>query len=69
MRHVSIINHHPSPVDLTGGAMTPCHPPGCSGARIVSSPVHVLRRRDGCHGLAPMCVGVGRELSTVVEAA
>jgi acetyl-CoA acetyltransferase len=56
-------------VNVNGGAIALGHPLGCSGARILCTLVHELRRRRGRYGLATMCVGVGQGLSTVVEAA
>jgi 3-oxoadipyl-CoA thiolase len=59
----------PSLVNVNGGAIALGHPLGCSGARILCTLVHELRRRRGRYGLATMCVGVGQGLSIVVEAA
>jgi 3-oxoadipyl-CoA thiolase len=56
-------------VNVNGGAIALGHPLGCSGARIVTTLVHELRRRGGGLGLATMCVGVGQGVSTLVEAA
>ncbi|HET7722210.1 MAG TPA: 3-oxoadipyl-CoA thiolase, partial [Acidimicrobiales bacterium] len=43
------------------------HPIGCSGARIVATLAHELRRRGGGYGLATMCVGVGQGVAVVLE--
>jgi 3-oxoadipyl-CoA thiolase len=59
----------PQHVNVNGGAIALGHPLGCSGARILCTLVHELRRRGGGHGLASMCVGVGQGLSTIVEIA
>jgi 3-oxoadipyl-CoA thiolase len=66
---IGAIELDPSLVNVNGGAIALGHPLGCSGARILCSLVHELRRRGGRHGLATMCIGVGQGLSTVVEAA
>lgn len=50
-----------------GGAIALGHPLGCSGARIVTTLVHELRRREGRFGLATMCIGVGQGIAMVVE--
>jgi 3-oxoadipyl-CoA thiolase len=50
-----------------GGAIALGHPIGCSGARILTSLVHELRRRGGRYGLATMCIGVGQGIATIVE--
>ncbi len=51
-----------------GGAIALGHPLGCSGARILTTLVHEMgRREDVSHGLATMCIGVGQGIATVVE--
>ncbi len=47
-------------VNVNGGAIALGHPLGMSGARLVVSLLHELRRRDGHVGLATLCVGVGQ---------
>jgi acetyl-CoA acyltransferase len=55
-------------VNVNGGAIALGHPLGCSGARILTTLVHELRRRpDVRYGLATMCVGVGQGIAMVVE--
>jgi 3-oxoadipyl-CoA thiolase len=50
----------PEKVNVNGGAIALGHPLGMSGARLVVSLVHELRRRGGRYGLATLCVGVGQ---------
>jgi 3-oxoadipyl-CoA thiolase len=50
----------PERVNVNGGAIALGHPLGMSGARLVVSLAHELRRRDGRLGLATLCVGVGQ---------
>ena len=50
-----------------GGAIAMGHPIGFSGARLLTSLVHELRRRQGRYGLATMCIGVGQGIAMVVE--
>jgi acetyl-CoA acetyltransferase len=57
----------PDRLNVNGGAIALGHPLGCSGARILTTLVHELRRRGGGHGLATMCIGVGQGIATVVE--
>ena len=57
----------PEPVNVNGGAIALGHPLGCSGARILTTLVHELRRRGGGYGLASMCIGVGQGIATIVE--
>lgn len=55
-------------VNVNGGAIALGHPLGCSGARLLTTLVHELRRRDDATlGLATMCVGVGQGIAVVVE--
>jgi len=51
-----------------GGAIAMGHPIGFSGARLVTTLVHELQRREGRYGLATMCIGVGQGIALVVEA-
>lgn len=51
-------------LNVNGGAIALGHPLGCSGARITTTLVHELRRRDTTHGLATMCVGFGQGVAT-----
>ena len=55
-------------VNVNGGAIALGHPLGCSGARLLTTMVHELRRRDDVtFGLATMCIGVGQGIAVVVE--
>ena len=54
-------------VNVNGGAIAIGHPLGASGARILVTLVHELRRRGGRYGLATMCIGVGQGISMIVE--
>ena len=54
-------------VNVNGGAIALGHPLGCSGARILTTLVHEMRRRDARFGLATMCIGVGQGIATIVE--
>jgi 3-oxoadipyl-CoA thiolase len=56
-------------VNVNGGAIALGHPLGCSGARILTSLVHEMRRREVRYGLATMCIGVGQGIATIVERA
>ncbi len=50
-----------------GGAIALGHPLGCSGARILTTLLHEMRRRGAALGLATMCIGVGQGIAAVVE--
>ena len=55
-------------VNVNGGAIALGHPLGCSGARILTTLLHEMRRReDVTFGLATMCIGVGQGIALVVE--
>ncbi|SFA88430.1 MULTISPECIES: acetyl-CoA C-acyltransferase [unclassified Bacillus (in: firmicutes)] len=54
-------------VNVNGGAIAFGHPLGASGARILTSLVHDMKRKDARYGLATMCVGVGQGIATIVE--
>jgi 3-oxoadipyl-CoA thiolase len=54
-------------LNVNGGAIAIGHPLGCSGARLLGTLCHELRRRGGRYGIATMCIGVGQGLATVVE--
>jgi 3-oxoadipyl-CoA thiolase len=54
-------------VNVNGGAIALGHPLGMSGARLVVSLLHELRRREGRYGLATLCVGVGQGAAALFE--
>lgn len=54
-------------VNVNGGAIALGHPLGCSGARIIGTLVHEMKRRQARWGLATMCVGLGQGMATVWE--
>jgi acetyl-CoA acetyltransferase len=58
----------PEIVNVSGGAVAIGHPLGSSGARILTTLVHEMRRRGVRYGLASMCIGVGQGISMIVEA-
>lgn len=62
----------PAIVNVNGGAIALGHPLGCSGARILTTLLHEMRRRAAdvkgpFYGLATLCVGVGQGEATIVE--
>jgi acetyl-CoA acetyltransferase len=54
-------------VNVNGGAIALGHPLGCSGARLITTLVHEMSRRNVRRGLATMCIGVGQGISLIVE--
>ncbi len=59
----------PEKVNVSGGAIALGHPLGMSGARLVVTLLHELRRRGGRYGLATLCVGVGQGQAALFERA
>jgi 3-oxoadipyl-CoA thiolase len=57
----------PEKVNVNGGAIAIGHPLGMTGARLVVSLLHELRRRNGRYGLATLCVGVGQGQAVLFE--
>ncbi|MFG2517994.1 thiolase family protein [Streptomyces sp. NPDC048527] len=66
---VDALGIDPELVNPTGGAIALGHPLGCSGARILTTLLHRMRRTGGSRGLATMCVGVGQGSAVLVERA
>src|SRR5258708_12019200 len=63
----------PEKVNVNGGAIAIGHPLGCSGARIVTTLLHEMRRHGpingrSARGAASMCIGVGQGIATLWEA-
>ncbi len=54
-------------VNVNGGAIAFGHPLGASGARILTTLIHEMKKRNVKHGLATMCIGVGQGIAAVVE--
>jgi acetyl-CoA acetyltransferase family protein len=69
---LSVLRELPLPeerVNVNGGAVALGHPLGCSGARIVATLLHEMRRRGKKRGLATMCIGVGQGVAGLFESA
>jgi acetyl-CoA acyltransferase len=59
----------PDRVNVNGGAIAIGHPLGCSGARIITTLLHEMRRQGAARGAATMCIGVGQGIASLWEAA
>jgi len=62
----------PDITNVNGGAISLGHPTGCSGARILTTLLHEMKKRvpqeeKPYYGLATLCVGVGMGVSTIIE--
>jgi 3-oxo-5,6-didehydrosuberyl-CoA/3-oxoadipyl-CoA thiolase len=58
---------NPEIVNVNGGAIAFGHPLGASGARILTTLLYEMKRRNVQYGLATMCVGVGQGIATIIE--
>jgi acetyl-CoA C-acetyltransferase len=56
-------------VNVNGGAIALGHPIGASGARVLVTLVHEMRRRGAQKGLATLCIGGGQGVAIAIEAA
>ncbi len=54
-------------VNLNGGAIALGHPLGCSGARIITTLLYLMKSQNKQTGLATMCIGLGQGIATVLE--
>jgi acetyl-CoA acetyltransferase family protein len=54
-------------LNVNGGAIALGHPLGCSGARMMATLLHEMKKRGSRYGLATMCIGVGQGIATIVE--
>ena len=61
------LNMNPDWVNVNGGAIALGHPLGCSGARISTTLIHEMKKRNVRFGLATMCIGVGQGLAIIYE--
>jgi acetyl-CoA C-acetyltransferase/3-oxo-5,6-didehydrosuberyl-CoA/3-oxoadipyl-CoA thiolase len=64
---IRLLDLDPQRVNSNGGAIALGHPLGASGARILTTLIYELEKREGRFGLATMCVGVGQGSAVVVE--
>jgi acetyl-CoA C-acetyltransferase len=54
-------------INVNGGAIALGHPLGCSGARISTTLLYEMKKRNVKYGLATMCVGVGQGVAVIYE--
>jgi len=54
-------------LNVNGGAIALGHPIGASGARILVTLLHEMKRRDAKHGLATLCIGGGQGVATIIQ--
>jgi len=56
-------------LNVNGGAISLGHPLGCSGAKLVATALHELRRRNGRYAIVTMCIGGGMGAAGLLESA
>lgn len=54
-------------INLNGGAIALGHPPGCAGARIITTLINLMEQQSARYGLAAMAIGGGQGIATVIE--
>src|SRR5205807_2011059 len=57
----------PAKVNPNGGAVALGHPLGCTGAKLTSTIIRELKRRNGCYGIVTMCIGGGMGAAGIFE--
>jgi acetyl-CoA acyltransferase len=67
LKDLGLLDQMDDKVNLNGGAIALGHPLGCSGARITTSLLHLMREKNAEVGLATMCIGMGQGIATVFE--
>jgi len=67
LKDLQLRDHIEAKVNLNGGAIALGHPLGCSGARIVTTLLHLMKAGDKQTGVATMCIGLGQGIATVFE--
>ena len=61
------LNLNPEIVNVNGGAIALGHPVGASGARILTTLIYEMKRRNAATGLATLCIGGGQGTALIVE--
>lgn len=67
LKELKLLDKMEDKVNLNGGAIALGHPLGCSGARITTTLLNILERKDAEIGLATMCIGLGQGIATIIE--
>jgi acetyl-CoA acyltransferase len=67
IKELGLMEELDNKINLNGGAIALGHPLGCSGARIATTLLNLMERRDAQFGLATMCIGLGQGIATVLE--
>ena len=67
LKDLQLRDHVEKKVNLNGGAIALGHPLGCSGARITTTLLHLMKAEGQQTGVATMCIGLGQGIATVFE--
>jgi len=67
LKDLGLLDAMDQKVNLNGGAIALGHPLGCSGARIITTLLHLMKAKDKSTGVATMCIGFGQGVATVFE--
>jgi acetyl-CoA acyltransferase len=67
LKDLNLLDDMDTKVNLNGGAIALGHPLGCSGTRISTTLLNVMKQNNGELGLATMCIGMGQGIATVFE--
>jgi acetyl-CoA acyltransferase len=67
LKDLGILDAMDEKVNLNGGAIALGHPLGCSGSRISTTLMNIMKEKDATFGLATMCIGHGQGIATVFE--
>ncbi len=67
LKDLQLLDQMDDKVNLHGGAIALGHPFGCSGVRITTTLLNVMKHEDRALGLATMCIGMGQGIATVIE--
>jgi acetyl-CoA acyltransferase len=67
LRDLNLFDQLDQKVNLNGGAIALGHPLGCSGARITTTLLHLMKSKNAQTGVATMCIGMGQGIATVFE--
>lgn len=67
MHSIRELNIDPNKVNVCGGAVSLGHPIGASGARLLTTLIHSLKRTGGKYGLVTLCIGGGEANAMIIE--
>jgi acetyl-CoA acyltransferase len=68
VKDLGLMDHMQEKVNLNGGAIALGHPLGCSGSRISTTLLHLMKAKKANLGVSTMCIGMGQGVATVFEA-